>query len=185
MGQMQVLNMLKQSSDSSLFSSKATSKVLSIESSGKIVKISFLAQSTIGFVISELNRLSRKENIVALASKSKNETLDFYLTLYDKLVEDLPENETFLPVSAKWPAQKIDIMNYQPIKIIGKGGFSLVTLARKNDSGQLFAVKTIEKALVAKRKKNSQAVVEQEILMKLNHPFIVALHASFQTVRFI
>lgn len=73
-------------------------------------------------------------------------------------------------------------MNYIPVKVIGKGGFSVVTLARKADSGKLFAIKTVEKSLICKKNKMKQAVVEQNILMKLNHPFIVRLDASFQTV---
>ena len=59
-----------------------------------------------------------------------------------------------------------------------------MTLVRKKDSGQLFALKTVSKDHIIKSQRISHILSERVILSKLAHPFILSLKASFQTVLF-
>ena len=59
--------------------------------------------------------------------------------LHDLLIE-LREN--------KRTVKEICADDFEQIKVIGKGGFSRVVLARKKDSGRLYALKIMKKSRV-------------------------------------
>jgi serum/glucocorticoid-regulated kinase 2 len=75
--------------------------------------------------------------------------------------------------------------DFEQIKVIGRGGFSRVVLARKKDTGRLYALKIMKKSRVFKEKKLKPIMSERNILEMLNHkhPFIIKLHWAFQSVR--
>ncbi|KAJ3305539.1 hypothetical protein HDV03_001405 [Kappamyces sp. JEL0829] len=69
------------------------------------------------------------------------------------------------------------------IKMIGKGDVGRVFLVKaKEPQGRLYAMKVLNKKEMLKRKKIKRVLAEQEILATANHPFIVSLYHSFQTV---
>ena len=72
--------------------------------------------------------------------------------------------------------------DFQPLKVIGRGGFSKVFLVRKKDSGLLFAMKVMQKSFVMTDGKFKQVMCERSIMETLDHPFIVKLHWAFQAV---
>ncbi|KAL0985415.1 hypothetical protein UPYG_G00156580 [Umbra pygmaea] len=68
------------------------------------------------------------------------------------------------------------------VKVIGKGSFGKVVLARYRQSGGFYAVKVLQKETILKKKEQKNVMVERSVLMKgLQHPFLVGLHFSFQT----
>ena len=77
--------------------------------------------------------------------------------------------------------------DFEQIKVIGRGGFSRVVLARKKDTGRLYALKIMKKNRVIKEKKLKPIMSERNILEMLNqrHPFIIKLHWAFQSVRLL
>ncbi|XP_077382860.1 serine/threonine-protein kinase Sgk2b [Festucalex cinctus] len=72
--------------------------------------------------------------------------------------------------------------DFDYLKVIGKGSFGKVLLARHRKHGNYFAVKVLHKQTVVMRKEQQHVMVERSVLLKgLQHPFLVGLHYSFQT----
>lgn len=72
--------------------------------------------------------------------------------------------------------------DFDYLKLIGKGSFGKVLLARHRKHGGYYAVKVLQKQMVVKRREQRHVMVERNVLLKgLQHPFLVGLHFSFQT----
>lgn len=76
---------------------------------------------------------------------------------------------------------KIGVDDFQNLKVIGRGGFGRVLLVRKNDTGQVYAMKILKKSVIAARGEIEHTRTEKSVLSKLKHPFLAGLHWSFQT----
>ena len=72
--------------------------------------------------------------------------------------------------------------SYQLIKKIGVGGFSNVYEVRNKFDGKIYAMKVVNKVGVDSEDRIKQVTTEKHIFKKIDFPFIVKLHASFQTV---
>ena len=73
--------------------------------------------------------------------------------------------------------------DFELLKVIGMGAFGKVLQVRNRHSSAVYAMKIISKRLI-KRKMSYVAniLAERNILSKISsHPFIVTMHASFQT----
>ena len=72
--------------------------------------------------------------------------------------------------------------DFEFLKMIGKGSFGKVLLARHKKEGQTYAVKVLAKKMILKRNEKAHIMCERNVLLKnLNHPFLVALRYSFQS----
>ncbi|XP_062385384.1 STKc_SGK domain-containing protein isoform X2 [Sardina pilchardus] len=72
--------------------------------------------------------------------------------------------------------------DFDYLKIIGKGSFGKVLLARHKETAQYYAVKVLQKKIILKKKEQKHIMAERSVLMKnIKHPFLVGLHYSFQT----
>ena len=72
--------------------------------------------------------------------------------------------------------------NFELLKVIGMGAFGKVLQVRNKHSKQILAMKIISKRQLRKSSgyiENVQA--ERNILQRVNHPFVVRMHCSFQT----
>lgn len=65
-------------------------------------------------------------------------------------------------------------------KVIGEGSYSTVYLAKEIETGTEFAIKVLEKRHIMREKKTQYVMREKEVLMKMNHPFIIRLFYTFQ-----
>lgn len=95
----------------------------------------------------------RRKVLVALATKSQNENLDNYLQYGHKLLTPIANGEQLTAIFSKHnKGQKnpyICLDDFDKIKVIGKGGFAeKVYLARKKDTGKLYAIKTMCKKFI-------------------------------------
>ncbi|XP_015679896.1 serine/threonine-protein kinase Sgk3 isoform X1 [Protobothrops mucrosquamatus] len=69
------------------------------------------------------------------------------------------------------------------LKVIGKGSFGKVLLAKRKWDGKFYAVKVLQKKIVLNRKEQKHIMAERNVLLKnVKHPFLVGLHYSFQTI---
>lgn len=66
--------------------------------------------------------------------------------------------------------------------MIGRGGFSKVVLARKIDTGRLYAIKILKKDQLVNENKIKPILSERAVLQQLNHPFLIKLHWAFQNI---
>ncbi|XP_072404315.1 ribosomal protein S6 kinase alpha-1 isoform X4 [Chiloscyllium punctatum] len=80
-------------------------------------------------------------------------------------------------------SEKADPSHFELLKVLGQGSFGKVFLVRKikaPDAGQLYAMKVLKKATLKVRDR-VRTKLERDILVDVNHPFIVKLHYAFQT----
>ncbi|KAK9701815.1 Serine/threonine-protein kinase Sgk2, variant 2 [Basidiobolus ranarum] len=69
------------------------------------------------------------------------------------------------------------------IKVIGKGSYGKVMLARHKDSGKLLAIKSISKKQIRQKPNDVKRIMAERNVLKRNenHPFLVGLQYAFQT----
>ncbi|XP_048832792.1 serine/threonine-protein kinase Sgk3 [Brienomyrus brachyistius] len=68
------------------------------------------------------------------------------------------------------------------LKVIGKGSFGKVFLAKHRLDGKYYAIKVLQKRLIVHRREQKHIMAERSVLLKsVKHPFLVGLHYSFQT----
>ncbi|XP_021842495.1 phototropin-2 isoform X2 [Spinacia oleracea] len=77
--------------------------------------------------------------------------------------------------------EKVGLEHFNPIKPLGCGDTGSVHLVELKGSGELFAMKAMDKSVMLNRNKVHRACVEREIISTLDHPFLPTLYASFQT----
>ena len=65
--------------------------------------------------------------------------------------------------------------------VIGRGAFGKVYKVKKIDTGEIYAMKTLQKEKIMKMNQQKNTQSERKILESVNHPFIVKLHFAFQT----
>ncbi|EEF47983.1 phototropin-2 [Ricinus communis] len=77
--------------------------------------------------------------------------------------------------------EKIGLQHFKPIKPLGCGDTGSVHLVELKGTGQLYAMKAMEKSMMLNRNKVHRACIEREIISLLDHPFLPTLYTSFQT----
>ena len=75
---------------------------------------------------------------------------------------------------------KMDRSHFSQLKVLGRGGFAEVSLVRKKDTQELYALKTLKKAEVLKRNQVAHVKAERDILAEADNEWVVKLFYSFQ-----
>ena len=120
--------------------------------------------------------------IVGLRSLLRADVVDVWLHEFDRSINIIRDGTVItLIIGQKIPAS-ISLEWFEPLSVIGKGGFSVVYLVRKKDNGYLYAMKVMEKSHIIQENKVKQVAAECSLLTRLNHPFIISLRWAFQTV---
>ncbi|XP_030751660.1 ribosomal protein S6 kinase 2 beta isoform X2 [Sitophilus oryzae] len=103
--------------------------------------------------------------------------------------EDVPgtsaegEHEIELGEVVRNGHDKADPSQFDLLKVLGEGSFGKVFLVRKivgSDAGALYAMKVLKKATLKVRDRY-RTKMERNILVEVEHPFIIKLHYAFQT----
>lgn len=161
---------------------------------------------TVGWLLSEVTRrydtlyenpelvkekqLGPKQVIVGLKSVMFYPTLDFYLMQLDNLLSPIKSQTELVVHFAKIKPTKESVLqrskvgpeDFKFLKIIGRGSYSYVTVARKKDSGRLYAIKIMKKAKLFKEVGKSTFISESEINKKFQGtPFVSDTYYAFQT----
>ncbi|KAG2714393.1 hypothetical protein I3760_03G024700 [Carya illinoinensis] len=74
--------------------------------------------------------------------------------------------------------------HFRLLKKLGRGDIGSVYLAELRGMGCLFAMKVMDKSMLAGRKKLVRAQTERDILGLLDHPFLPTLYSHFETDKF-
>nr|AML79137.1 putative LOV domain-containing protein [Centella asiatica] len=77
--------------------------------------------------------------------------------------------------------ERIGLNHFKPIRPLGCGDTGSVHLVELKGTGELFAMKAMEKSIMLNRNKVHRACIEREIISLLDHPFLPTLYTSFQT----
>jgi serine/threonine protein kinase len=107
----------------------------------------------------------------------------------DSGAEDIDQNEVGdtveIALDLKFThkgGEKMNIDNFELLKVLGKGSFGKVMLVRLKDGDEtLYAMKTLRKAALIKRNQLLHTATERNILQNIQHPFLVNLIFAFQT----
>ncbi|KAK9153809.1 hypothetical protein Sjap_001289 [Stephania japonica] len=78
------------------------------------------------------------------------------------------------------PQENFSIQDFQLGKIYGVGSYSKVVRARKKDTGNVYALKIMDKKFITKENKISYVKLERVVLDQLDHTGIVRLFFTFQ-----
>ncbi|XP_020590490.1 3-phosphoinositide-dependent protein kinase 2-like isoform X2 [Phalaenopsis equestris] len=78
------------------------------------------------------------------------------------------------------PQENFTIDDFVLGPVLGVGSFSKVVRVKKKDTGQVYAMKIMDKAFITKQQKVSHVKRERIVLDQLNHPGIVQLLFTFQ-----
>lgn len=79
---------------------------------------------------------------------------------------------------------ELGLAHFRLLKKLGFGNIGSVYLAELRGLGCLFAMKVMDKGMLAQRKKLLRAQMEREILGLLDHPFLPTLYSHFETEKF-
>ena len=74
----------------------------------------------------------------------------------------------------------LSINDFTLLKVIGVGSYGKVTLVKKNDTEELFAMKALRKEHLIKRNQVEHTKTERRVLEVVDSPFIVKLRYAFQ-----
>ncbi|KAJ3415790.1 RAC-gamma serine/threonine-protein kinase [Chytridiales sp. JEL 0842] len=86
------------------------------------------------------------------------------------LTEELEKDES---------SKGFTISDFEIHKVLGKGKYGKVVLCSQKSTGKVYAIKIIQKN--QDEQQDSDAILETRILRTIRHPFIVSLHAAFQS----
>ncbi|KAJ4955689.1 hypothetical protein NE237_012472 [Protea cynaroides] len=78
----------------------------------------------------------------------------------------------------------LGMSHFRLLKPLGGGDIGSVYLSELSGTRCFFAMKVMDKASLASRKKLTRAQTEREILQLLDHPFLPTLYTHFETDRF-
>jgi protein-serine/threonine kinase len=71
--------------------------------------------------------------------------------------------------------------DYHLLKVIGRGNFGKVILVKSKVDNNFYALKCLKKVEIVKMKCDQLIRAEKRVLEKIDHPFIIKLHLTFQT----
>lgn len=92
------------------------------------------------------------------------------------------DDETAKKESTSSKSHFVSPKDFELLKVIGMGAFGKVLQVKNKTSGQVLAMKVMSKRILKRKAgyiENIQA--ERNILTRVNHPFVVKMHCSFQT----
>ncbi|EMC91585.1 hypothetical protein BAUCODRAFT_27875 [Baudoinia panamericana UAMH 10762] len=88
------------------------------------------------------------------------------------------------PANTAGTGRRIGLDHFNFLAVLGKGNFGKVMLAEAKASKQLYAIKVLKKEFIIENDEVESIRSEKRVLLIANkerHPFLVNLHASFQT----
>jgi serine/threonine protein kinase len=139
---------------------------------------------TCGWLLSEVIRFFPDvSNIIGLRCAERIDVIDMWLQDFERPVGIIKDFTILTPILSQSISENLDLHWFQPISLIGKGGFSEVFLVRKRDTGQLYAMKVMKKNHIIQENKVKNILDECNLLKKIKHPFIITLRWAFQSVR--
>jgi len=76
--------------------------------------------------------------------------------------------------------RKVNLEDFELLRVLGKGGFGKVLQVAKKDDGKVYALKVLDKEAVISREQVEHTRMEVQILQKLRHPFLNRIHFAYQ-----
>jgi serum/glucocorticoid-regulated kinase 2 len=78
---------------------------------------------------------------------------------------------------------KLSLDKFNTVSVIGNGSYAKVFLVKDKTTNEYFALKILKKENVEKRRQEDKVLVERNILVDIDHPFVIKFKGSFQTLK--
>ncbi|XP_054628315.1 G protein-coupled receptor kinase 5 isoform X2 [Dunckerocampus dactyliophorus] len=126
-------------------------------------------------------RKSRGDQIIKnFLSKQSLQRVDIVEVFADQCRENL-ELSPCKEIFSNCRKQPITKDTFRQYRVLGKGGFGEVCACQVRATGKMYACKKLEKKRIKKRKGESMALNEKQILEKVNSRFVVSLAYAYET----
>ena len=76
--------------------------------------------------------------------------------------------------------KRYSVDDFEPLAVIGRGAFGEVRLVRLKDTGEVLAMKSMNKEVMIKKNQVAHLRAERNALVSSDNPWVVKLHYSFQ-----
>lgn len=76
------------------------------------------------------------------------------------------------------PHTSVEDFNF--VSVIGKGTYAKVCLVSRKTDGEVFALKILKKKYIIEKNQQDHILTEKQILVEINHPFLIKMVSSFQ-----
>ncbi|KAG5502974.1 hypothetical protein JKF63_04747 [Porcisia hertigi] len=77
--------------------------------------------------------------------------------------------------------EKLSKDDFETLDLLGKGSFAYVVLCRRLSTNKYYAMKVINKQGLLDHKRVQDVFTERNVLTRLNHPYLLRLHWTFQS----
>ena len=158
------------------------------------INSTFLQRETL---ISGLVSAEIKADVVALLASDTLPPRDMFASVLDLVLTNLnasayrlfQQSPLFQPLlDLKAREREVPVVTaFKMLQILGEGYEGKVLQARKKDCGLMYALKVLDKKLLASRSRRWQLHCSRELqcLKECSHPYIVSLAYSFQTPAYL
>ncbi|KIW60682.1 protein kinase C-like [Exophiala xenobiotica] len=95
-----------------------------------------------------------------------------------------PQQQVATPPSGRGSGPRIGLDHFNFLAVLGKGNFGKVMLAEAKSSKKLYAIKVLKKEFIIENDEVESTKSEKRVFLIANkerHPFLLNLHACFQT----
>ena len=76
--------------------------------------------------------------------------------------------------------KKLALEDFDLVRLVGKGAFGKVWQVRRKDTGEVYAMKVLDKKTVIEQNLVEHTVFERDVMLACNNPFIINLYYAFQ-----
>ncbi|DBA01339.1 TPA: hypothetical protein N0F65_001578 [Lagenidium giganteum] len=121
--------------------------------------------------------LSPGGRVLSMTMQIEVDLMAFQMSDADK--KSVKSDRTFQASTSK-RVLSLSIQHFHVNRVLGKGTFGTVVLAERKNTGEVFAVKILEKSSMSNYDK-LRTKTEMRILRDVHHPFIAPLRFSFQS----
>jgi hypothetical protein len=97
---------------------------------------------------------------------------------------EAPKNKVTPPANTQGTGRRIGLDHFNFLAVLGKGNFGKVMLAETKSTKQLYAIKVLKKEFIIENDEVESTRSEKRVHLIANkerHPFLLNLHACFQT----
>ena len=95
-----------------------------------------------------------------------------------------PKDKVTPPANTQGTGRRIGLDHFNFLAVLGKGNFGKVMLAETKSTKQLYAIKVLKKEFIIENDEVESTRSEKRVFLIANkerHPFLLNLHACFQT----
>lgn len=85
------------------------------------------------------------------------------------------------PAAPEPPQEKLTKDDFESLDVLGKGSFAYVVLCRRLDTNKYYAMKVVNKQGLLDHKRVQDVFTERNVLTRINHPYLLKLHWTFQS----